>query len=180
MIAFFTILMSPIVLLVVLIAKSKKLRKPKLKTIMPYSVTSDINNGSLPVVNWQQVILSDKEACHYVENAIYEKAITRTRNTRITNGNSCYGKDGKRYYSSYSSYRPYSTTEYKSYKGMLCITTKKVVFTSNYTSFSIPITSIYSFSPYKNAIIFHCNKGIYKVFVPNGIVVSRLLCNIIY
>lgn len=178
--AFLLTLLSPIILLAVIIAKSIKKKRSKIKSIMPLSATDDINNGMLPVINWQQVILDDKEECHYIENAIYEKTINRTRNIRTTNGRSSYGKNGKRYYSSYSSYRPYSTTEYKSYNGMLCITTKKIVFTNNNTSFSIPITSIFSFSPYKNAVVFHCNKGTYKVFVPDGNIVSKLLYNIIY
>lgn len=146
---------------------------------MPLNAISDINNGKKPVILWENLLLGKNECCHYVDNAIYEKAITHTQYRRVTSGWGNRGNNGKRYYNSISSSTPYTTTEHKSYDGMLCVTNKRIIFTSKSNSFSFPITSIYSYEVFSNCVILHCNKGTYSVFVPNGNVVIKIIKNIV-
>lgn len=168
-----------IILACILLRKERKEQKildnaKQVKSDIPYSVSCDINNGYLPIIEIDYINYLPNEKCHYADNAVCILTSSSTSYQRISNGR--YTKSGNsRYRTSISTTYPVTATKTDVYKGTLVVTNERMIFINDEYSLCIPLCCIVSFTPDNNKIDIYSGKRIDTIYVSNGFTISKLL-----
>lgn len=138
-------------------------------SILPAAARSCIEQGLLPKINTNTIMLSAGEAVHYLERAILvtEKTMT-TRSTGQRSGMSFRVMKGMTYHTGRTQTTPVRETVQESTKGVLYITSKRVVFAAKQNSFDRRIKALSTVTPYDNGIGLQFGGTSHSLFLPDG------------
>lgn len=142
---------------------------PIVPSVLPDVAKQQIYRGQLPVLRPNNLFLKNGETCHYADRAIYEKRTVSKKRIRKSRGYSMPGLfKGTRVNigggdSTYVDDVQYSTT-----RGVLYITSKRIIFVSTVDGFDRNIDELVAVMPYSNCIEFQFSKETLKLFVPDG------------
>ncbi|WP_029319294.1 hypothetical protein [Butyrivibrio sp. AE3004] len=149
---------------------------PNVQSILPDIAKNEIMNGRLPHINPDKLFLKRGEICHYADKAMLE--VTKTKKTINSRhvGHSVPGLlKGNRWNMGRTVSSIDEAVEVNEYKGILYITNKRIVFNSKGMGFDKQFQYLSAFNPYANGIELQYGATIYRLFVPDGNVVYRVI-----
>lgn len=133
-------------------------------------------SGRLPILRTDKIFLKNGEVCHFIDKAIYEKKIVNKRYVRKNAGYSAPGLfKGTRVNFGGGNSDVVENVQYKTFRGILYITNKRVIFVNTESGFDKKIDTLIALTPYSNCVELQFSKETYKIFVPDGNVVHRVL-----
>lgn len=142
---------------------------PTVPSILPEAAKQQILRGQLPKLEPNNLLLKNGETCHYVDRAIYEKRTVNKKRIRKNTGYSMPGLfKGTRVHIGGGNSEYVDNVTYSTIKGMLYITTKRIVFVSGDEGFDRKTEDLVAVTPYANCIEFQFSKETLKLFVPDG------------
>lgn len=142
---------------------------PTVPSVLPDVAKQQILRGQLPMLQPNNLFLKKGEVCHYVDRAIYEKKTVSKRRIRRNTGRSVPGLfKGTRIHVGSSTTDTVEDVKYTQIKGVLYITTKRIIFVGGEEGFDRKVDDLIAVTPYANCIEFQFSKETLKVFVPDG------------
>lgn len=134
------------------------------KSLMGVAGIEAINNGKLPDIQGTNLNLAAGEICCYMDKAytFKDKTVT-TGYTGKTSGVSIRIMKGLSYRTGESGGRAIRQTQRTTYNGILYITTKRVIFTSQANSFDKPFDKITSIQEVKDGLIIQIGAQTYSI-----------------
>ena len=149
---------------------------PVVPSILPQAAKSQIMNGRLPNLIVDKILLKPHENCHYADKAIYEKVKINKRYIRRNAGVSMPGLfKGNRVHFGNGDTQVAEQTSHETIKGYLFITNERIVFVAGSSGFSERIENMIAITPYANCVEMQFKNKQYKVFVPDGNIVERVV-----
>lgn len=154
----------------------EKPQAPMVQSILPDAAKQEIMKGRLPILNTNKIFLKDKEYCHYIEKAIYEKRTVKKRYVRNNSGYSVPGLfKGDRIYLGGGKTDVEETPSFEEIRGILYITNQRIIFVGDSSGFEKKIRDLTAITPYLNCVELQFVKENVKVFVPNGNITHAVL-----
>ena len=150
-------------------------RTPTVKSVLPRIAVNEILSGRLPILNTDRIFMKGSEKCHYIDKAIYEKKIVRKRYVRRSSGYNFPTFFNIRYNRGSSEADVKDNIEYITYKGILYVTNKRIIFQGESEGFDFKLDSLVAIQPYDNCVELQCSKENYKIFVPDGGLVHAVI-----
>ena len=142
---------------------------PIVPSVLPDSAKQKILCGQLPVLQPNNLFLKNGEACHYADRAIYEKRTVTKKRIRKNTGYSMPGLfKGTRIHMGGGNTEYVEDVKYSTIKGVLYVTTKRIIFVSGSDGFDRKVEDLVAVTPYANCIEFQFRKETLKLFVPDG------------
>ena len=142
---------------------------PTVPGVLPDAARQQILRGQLPILEPNNLFLKDGEICHYADRAIYEKRTVHKKRIRKKTGYSLPGLfKGTRVYVGGGNSESVDDVKYSTIKGILYITTKRIIFVGGADGFDRKIEDLVADIPYENCIEFQFSKETMKLFVPDG------------
>lgn len=146
--------------------------KTKLKSLSP--------TDSLPIITSSNLLLSSGETCHYCEPATFVK----TKNVVVGysgghSGVSIRVAKGMSYRVGATKAAPVRGDVQERASGILSITNKRVVFSSNKGAFDKKISSLSSVTPYSDGIAFQFGSQQYPLETKNSSYIYQILARIV-
>ncbi len=142
---------------------------PTVPSVLPEAARQQILHGQLPILEPSNLFLKNGEICHYADRAIYEK---RTVNKKRIRKNTVYSMPGlfkgTRVHVGGGNTEYADDVKYSTIKGVLYITTKRIIFVGGTDGFDRKIEDLVAVTPYANCIEFQFRKETLKLFVPDG------------
>lgn len=142
---------------------------PTVPSVLPEAARQQILRGQLPTLEPSNLFLKQGEICHYVDRAIYEK---RTVNKKRICKNAGYSMPGlfkgTRVHIGRGNSEYVDNVKYLTIKGILYITTKRIIFVGGADGFERKIDTLVAMKPYTNCIELQFSKDTMKLFVPDG------------
>lgn len=138
------------------------------KSLMSKEIIEKINNGQLPEVTIINGInLADEEICHYADTAytFKDKTVT-TGYTGKNSGVSIRIMKGLTYRTGGSRGKAIRETQRTMYKGILFITSKRVIYSSTNVSFDKHFDKITSLMETKDGVLIQIGSNTYSIIVP--------------
>ena len=150
---------------------------PTVHTILPEAARQEILAGRLPILRTDTIFLKNGEQCHYVDKAIYEKKVVKKRYVRRNHGMSFKGVifSDVRHYVGGGNTDVVDNVQYETYRGILYITNKRIIFVSEGNGFDKKIDDLVALTPWANGADFQFSKTSYRLFLPDGAVVNAVL-----
>lgn len=143
--------------------------------IMPSGALDQIQQGIIPTMRTDKIILTREETCHFSERAILMTEKTRKRYVGRSNGVSVRVCRGVTYRTGQNNATPVEETVTEENKGLLYITNKRIIFVSDKNAFNKKFKDLTAITPYSNAIQLQFSSKTYTVLVPDGAVVGTLI-----
>ena len=138
-------------------------------SVLPDVAKQQILRGQLPILEPNNLFLKNGEICHYADRAIYEKRTAKKKRIRKNTGYSMPGLfKGTRVYVGGGNSEYVDDVKYSTIKGVLYITTKRIIFVGGADGFDRRVDDLVAVTPYANCIEFQFNKETLKLFVPDG------------
>ena len=154
----------------------RKPKTPTVGTILPDAAKQEIRAGRLPILRSSKVFLKANETCHYIDKAIYEKKTVRKRYVRRNFGYSMPGLfKGTRIHLGDGETDVVDNVSYEMLRGVLFITNRRVIFLGDRNGFEKSLDDLLSTTPWGNCIELQFSKETYRIFVPDGTLVDRVL-----
>ena len=150
-------------------------RTPTVKSVLPQIAVNEILSGRLPILNTDRIFMKGSEKCHYIDKAIYEKKIVRKRYVRRSSGYNFPTFFNIRYNRGSSEADVKDNIEYITYKGILYVTNKRIIFQGESEGFDFKLDTLVAIQPYDNCVELQCSKENYKIFVPDGGLVHAVI-----
>ena len=142
---------------------------PSVPSALPDVAKQQILSGCLPALQPDTLFLKKGEICHYAEKAIYEKRTVNKKRIRKNTGYSVPGLfKGTRIHVGGGNTEYVDDVKYSTVKGILYITTNRLIFVSAGEGFDRRIEDLVAVTPYANCIEFQFSKETLKLFVPDG------------
>lgn len=142
---------------------------PTIPSILPDAARQQILRGQLPTLAPNNLFLKNGETCHYADRAIYEKRTVRKKRIRKNTGYSMPGLfKGTRVHVGGGNSEYVEDVKYSTIKGVLYITTKRIIFVGGADGFDRKTADLVAVTPYANCIEFQFSKETLKLFVPDG------------
>lgn len=142
---------------------------PTVPSVLPEVARQQILRGQLPVLQPNNLFLKNGEVCHYADRAIYEKRTVNKKRIRKNTGCSMPGLfKGTRVYVGGGNSEYVDEVKYSTIKGVLYITTKRIIFVGGADGFNRKKDDLIAVTPYANCIEFQFSKETLKLFVPDG------------
>lgn len=142
---------------------------PAVPSILPEAARQQLLRGQLPALDPNSLFLKNGESCHYADRAIYEK---RTVSKKRIRKNASYSMPGlfrgTRVHFGGGNSEYADDVKYETIKGILYITTKRIIFVGSADGFERRIEDLVAATPYANCIEFQFDKETLKLFVPDG------------
>lgn len=135
-------------------------------SLMGMKGINEIKEGRLPVIQGTNLNLAEDESCCYMDNAytFKDKTVT-TGYTGKQSGVSIRIAKGISYHTGGSGSRAIRQTQRTTYNGILYITTKRVIFTSQNESFDKEFDKITSIQEAKDGVIIQIGAHTYSIVV---------------
>ncbi|MBQ2917120.1 MAG: TM2 domain-containing protein [Clostridia bacterium] len=138
----------------------------KSKSLMTREILNMINDGHLPNIVVPNINMSEDEICHYADKGYtYKDKTITTGYTGKSNGVSIKITDGLTYRTGGSGSKAIRETQRTTYTGTLCITSKRVIYTSNNECFDKTFDKITSIIEAKDGIILQIGSKSYSIIV---------------
>lgn len=148
---------------------NSKTTTPSVPSVLPATAKQQIMRGQLPVLQPNNLFLKKGEVCHFADRAIYEKKIVSKRRIRRNTGRSVPGLfKGTRIHVGSSTTDTVEDIKYSMIKGILYITTKRIIFVGSEEGFDRKVDDLIAVTPYKNCVDFQFNAETLRLFVPDG------------
>lgn len=142
---------------------------PTVPSVLPETARQQILRGQLPTIEPNNLFLKNGETCHYADRAIYEKRTVSKKRVRKSAGYSMPGLfKGTRVNVGGSNLEYEDDVKYSTIKGVLYITTKRIIFVSGADGFDRKTEDLVAVTPYTNCIELQFSKETLKLFVPDG------------
>lgn len=142
---------------------------PTVPSVLPDAARQQILRGQLPILQPNNLFLKNGETCHYADRAIYEKKTINQRKVRRNTGRSIPGLiKGTRIHVGSSTTDTVQDVKYTQIKGVLYITTRRIIFAGGEEGFDRKIDDLVAVTPYANCVEFQFSKETLRVFVPDG------------
>lgn len=142
---------------------------PTVPSVLPEAAKQQILRGQLPTLEPNKLFLKNGETCHYAEHAIYEKRTVTKKIIRKNTGYSMPGMfKGTRVHVGSSNSECVDNVQYAMIKGVLYITTKRIIFVGATDGFDYKTENLVAVTPYANCIELQFSKDTLKLFVPDG------------
>lgn len=142
---------------------------PMVLSVLPAVARQQILSGQLPLLQPNNLFLKNGETCHYADRAIYEKRTVNKKRIRKTAGYSMPGLfKGTRVHIGGGDSEYVDDVKYSTIKGVLYITTKRIIFVGGADGFDRKTEDLVAVTPYANCIEFQFSKETLKLFVPDG------------
>jgi hypothetical protein len=142
---------------------------PSVPSVLPEAAKQQIVCGQLPILQPSNLCLKNGEVCHYADRAIYEKRTVGKKRIRKSAGYSTPGLfKGTRVHVGGSDAEYVEDVKYSTIKGVLYITTKRIIFVSGTDGFDHKTEDLVAVTPYANCIELQFSKETLKLFVPDG------------
>lgn len=142
---------------------------PTVPSILPEAARQQILRGQLPTLAPNNLFLKNGEICHYADRAIYEKRTVSKKRIRKNTGYSMPGLfKGTRVHVGGGNSEYVDDVKYSTIKGVLYITTKRIIFVGGADGFDRKTEDLVAVTPYANCIEFQFSKETLKLFVPDG------------
>ena len=149
---------------------------PTIIGILPEAAKQEIMCGRLPILNTDKLFLKQDEFCHYVEKAVYEKKTVKKSYVRKNAGYSVPGLfKGTRVNLGGGVTDVKENDQYELFRGILYITNKRVIFVGEACGFDRDLNDLVALTPYANCVELQFSKENYKIFVPDGNIVHKVL-----
>lgn len=149
---------------------------PTVPSVLPEAARQQILRGHLPTLEPSNLFLKQGEICHYVDRAIYEKRTVNKKRIRKNAGYSMPGLfKGTRVYIGRDNSEYVDNVKYSTIKGILYITTKRIIFVGGADGFERNIENLIAVTPYINCIELQFNKETFKLFIPDGNLLHSVL-----
>lgn len=158
------------------IENKQDMQIPQMTSILPQSVVSLIDKGTLPVLNIDTLMLLPKESCHYVDKAcllITKSMITHYDGNR--GGISFNVMKGVTLRGGKSRITPVRENISTITPGYLHITSSRIVFTASENAFEKQIQSLTSATPYSNALSLQFKNTVFNIFLPSPLQAFNVL-----
>lgn len=158
--------------IVQLISQKRRKDKKTVKTLNP--------NEPLPVIITSNLLLSAGEVCHYCQQATYVK----TKNVVVgyssgSRGTSIRVAKGVSFRLGASKAAPVRGDVHEKTTGILSITNKRIVFSSNKGAFDKKISALSAITPFQNGIAFQFGEHQYPLETTEAEYISKILNRII-
>lgn len=135
-----------------------------IKSIMPKEAIRQIKEGKIPRINISNLILKEDEFCCYVDNAqTYRDKTITTGYTRKGAGVSVRVTKGLSYHTGDGGGQAVRETERTTYFGLLYLTNKRVIFSSQKDSFDKDINKLTSVTETKNGLVIQIGSDMYEI-----------------
>ena len=132
--------------------------------IMPKEAIKQIKDGEIPKINISNLILKEDEYCCYVDNAeTYRDKTITTGYTRKGAGVSFRVTKDLSYHTGGGGSQAIRETQRTTYSGILYLTNKRVIFTSQKDSFDKDINKLTSVTETKNGIVVQIGSDMYEI-----------------
>ena len=142
---------------------------PTVPSVLPEAARQQILRGQLPILQLNNLFLKNGEVCHYVDRAMYEKRTVNKKRIRKNTGYSMPGLfKGTRVHVGGGNSEYVDDVKYSTIKGVLYITTKRIIFVGGADGFDRKTEDLVAVTPYANCIEFQFSKETLKLFVPDG------------
>ncbi len=142
---------------------------PTVPSVLPDAARQQILRGQLPTLAPNNLFLKNGETCHYADRAIYEKRTVNKKRIRKNTGYSMPGLfKGTRVHVGGGNSEYVDDVKYSTIKGVLYITTKRIIFAGGADGFDRKTEDLVAVTPYANCIEFQFSKEMLKLFVPDG------------
>lgn len=142
---------------------------PAVPSVLPDAAKQQIYRGQLPILQPSNLFLKNGEVCHYADRAIYEKRTVNKKRIRKNAGYSMPGLfKGTRVHLGGGDSTYVDDVKYSTIKGVLYITSKRIIFVSGTDGFDRKIEDLVAVTPYLNCVEFQFSKETLKLFVPDG------------
>lgn len=142
---------------------------PTVPSVLPEAARQQILRGQLPTLEPNNLFLKNGETCHYADRAIYEKRTVNKKRIRKNTGYSMPGLfKGTRVHVGGGNSEYVDDVKYSTIKGVLYITTKRIIFVGGADGFDRKTEDLVAVTPYANCIEFQFSKETLKLFVPDG------------
>lgn len=142
---------------------------PTVPSVLPDAAKQQILRGQLPILQPNNLFLKKGETCHYADRAIYEKRTVNKKRIRKNTGYSMPGLfKGTRVHVGGGNTEYVDEVQYSTIKGVLYITTKRIVFVGGNDGFDRKVEDLVAVTPYANCIELQFSKETLKLFVPDG------------
>lgn len=143
---------------------------PCLKSIFPQQASRNIENGVLPVIRVDKLVLGQKEVCHYVEVAVTIKEKHRYQTVR---GGGSFHFSGYSIHHGRSESVPVAEPEYT--KGILYITNCRIIFVSKKHGFEKRLGALTAVTPYENGVGLQFGGTSHLLLLPDGRLAKMVL-----
>lgn len=142
---------------------------PTVPSVLPDAARQQILRGQLPTLAPNNLFLKNGKICHYADRAIYEKRTVSKKRIRKNTGYSMPGLfKGTRVHVGGGNSEYVDDVKYSTIKGILYITTKRIIFVGGADGFDRKTEDLVAVTPYANCIEFQFSKETLKLFVPDG------------
>ena len=142
---------------------------PTVPSVLPDVAKQQILRGQLPILAPNNLFLKNGETCHYADRAIYEKRTVNKKRIRKSTGYSMPGLfKGTHVHLGGGNSEYVDDVKYSTIKGVLYITTKRIIFVGGADGFDRKTENLVAVTPYANCIEFQFSKETLKLFVPDG------------
>lgn len=142
---------------------------PTVPSVLPEAAKQQILRGQLPTLDPNNLFLKNGETCHYADRAIYEKRTVNKKRIRKNTGYSMPGLfKGTRVHVGGGNSEYVDDVKYSMIKGILYITTKRIIFVGGADGFDRKAEDLVAVTPYANCIELQFSKETLKLFVPDG------------
>ena len=144
-------------------------KTPTVPSVLPDAAKQQILRGQLPLLQPNNLFLKNGETCHYADRAIYEKRTVNKKRVRKNTGYSMPGLfKGTRVHMGGGNSEIIDDVKYSTIKGVLYITTKRIIFVGGADGFDRKTEDLVAVTPYANCIELQFTKETLKLFVPDG------------
>ena len=142
---------------------------PTVPSVLPDVARQQILRGQLPTLAPNNLFLKKGETCHYADRAIHEKRTVNKKRIRKNTGYSMPGLfKGTRVHAGGGNSEYVDDVKYSTIKGVLYITTKRIIFIGGADGFDRNTEDLVAVTPYANCIELQFSKETLKLFVPDG------------
>lgn len=142
---------------------------------MPDALIAQINQGIIPNIKTDKIMLSNGETCHFAERAILVTEKITKHYSGSHNGFSFRVAKGVTYRTGQSRGTPVEEKSVVKTKGIFYITDKRIIFVADENGFEKKISSLTAITPYSNAVKMQFGNKTFTLMVPDGGPINTLL-----
>lgn len=143
--------------------------------IMPQGAINQINNGIIPTMHTDKIMLVKGEACHFADRAIMmTEKVTRHFEGK-SNGVSVRLCKGVTYRTGRSKGTPVEEITIEKTKGLIYVTNKRIIFVADKNAFDKKYRYLTAVVPYTDGIKFQFGSKTYALLVPDGNALGNII-----
>lgn len=150
----------------------------KIPAIMPQGAIDQINQGIIPNMRTNKIILTQDETCHFAERAILITEKTKKRIEGRSKGMSIRLCKGVTYRTGKHNGIPVEEVIVEKNKGLIYVTNKRIIFISDKNAFDKKYKYLSACIPYADGIKLQFGNNTFTLNVPDGNALSKVICMI--